>query len=149
MGSGMDYRKSLRFFLYMAYYILAKYINNNSEDLRNDSTINAVANDIIDLFFDYVLLGKGNALQVATECNVPMTLVEQIRNEFSYFYPLDTRHSGRDLVPNHLSFFIFNHVAIFDRKNWPKQIVVNGSVLMEGKKMSKISWQYYSIAGCY
>jgi leucyl-tRNA synthetase len=64
-------------------------------------------------------------------------LLDQIRKEFSYFYPVDSRHSGRDLVPNHLSFFIFNHVAIFDRDNWPKQIVVNGSVLMEGKKMSK------------
>ena len=41
------------------------------------------------------------------------------------------------LVPNHLSFFIFNHVAIFERRYWPRQIVVNGSVLMEGKKMSK------------
>jgi leucyl-tRNA synthetase len=41
------------------------------------------------------------------------------------------------LVPNHLTFFVFNHVAIFDRANWPRQIVVNGSVLMDGKKMSK------------
>jgi leucyl-tRNA synthetase len=63
--------------------------------------------------------------------------VELIRKEFSYFYPVDSRHSGRDLVPNHLTFFIFNHVALFDRENWPQQIVVNGSVLMEGKKMSK------------
>jgi leucyl-tRNA synthetase len=60
-----------------------------------------------------------------------------MRNEFMYFYPVDSRHSGRDLVPNHLSFFIFNHVAIFEKKHWPRQIVVNGSVLMEGKKMSK------------
>ena len=30
-----------------------------------------------------------------------------------------------------------NHVAIFPESNWPKQIVVNGSVLMDGKKMSK------------
>ena len=41
------------------------------------------------------------------------------------------------LIPNHLSFFIFNHVALFEEKDWPRQIVVNGSVLMEGKKMSK------------
>jgi leucyl-tRNA synthetase len=60
-----------------------------------------------------------------------------MREEFAYFYPLDTRQSGRDLVPNHLSFFIFNHVAIFPKELWPKQIIVNGSVLMEGKKMSK------------
>src|SRR5919202_4132914 len=88
-------------------------------------------------FFDYILLGNGNAIEVASDCKVPISLLEEIRNEFSYFYPLDARHSGRDLVQNHLSFFIFNHVAIFRREYWPKKIVVNGSVLMEGKKMSK------------
>jgi len=60
-----------------------------------------------------------------------------MREAVRYFYPLDSRHSGRDLVPNHLTFFIFNHVALFPRDSWPRQIVVNGSVLMEGKKMSK------------
>ena len=54
-----------------------------------------------------------------------------------YFYPVDSRHSGRDLVPNHLTFFVLNHVAIFPKEHWPKEIVVNGSVLMDGKKMSK------------
>src|SRR6266487_4857481 len=112
----------------MAYYILAKYINDNSI-----SNVNA----LVESFFDYVLLGIGNAPDVAEECDISKNLLTEIRNDFSYFYPVDSRHSGRDLVPNHLSFFIFSHVAIFDRKNWPKQIVVNGSVLMEGKKMSK------------
>jgi leucyl-tRNA synthetase len=93
-------------------------------------------NYVID-FFDYIFLGNGDVRQIAAECNVSISLIESIRNEFSYFYPLDARHSGRDLVQNHLSFFIFNHVAIFTRENWPRKIVVNGSVLMEGKKMSK------------
>lgn len=60
-----------------------------------------------------------------------------MRNEFMYFYPLDSRHSGRDLVPNHLTFMIFNHTAIFQEDLWPRQIVTNGSVLMQGAKMSK------------
>ena len=113
--------------IYMAYYIIAKYVNGK---MLSDE-------DISDAFFDYVLLGIGNADQVAKECKVPASTVEQVRQEFSYFYPVDSRHSGRDLVPNHLTFFIFNHVAIFEREKWPQQIVVNGSVLMEGKKMSK------------
>ncbi len=113
--------------IYMAYYILAKYANSSA--INDDG--------ITDTFFDYVLLGVGSAEQITNECKVPLQTVEQIRNEFQYFYPVDSRHSGRDLVPNHLTFFIFNHVAIFDRENWPQQIVVNGSVLMEGKKMSK------------
>lgn len=115
--------------IYMAYYIIAKYVN--SKEISDDR------DNITDAFFDYVLLGRGSADQVAKECKVAAYTVEQIRNEFSYFYPVDSRHSGRDLVPNHLTFFVFNHVAIFDKKNWPQQIVVNGSVLMEGKKMSK------------
>jgi leucyl-tRNA synthetase len=114
--------------IYMAYYILAKYVN--------DKSIIDV-NNLKDSAFDYVLLGRGNIVEVASECNISTALLEQIRQEFTYFYPVDSRHSGRDLVPNHLSFFIFGHVAIFDRENWPKQIVVNGSVLMDGRKMSK------------
>ena len=113
--------------IYMAYYVIAKYVNSKA----------IIDDNITDAFFDYILLGIGNADQVAKQCKVPASTVEQIRKEFSYFYPVDSRHSGRDLVPNHLTFFIFNHVAIFERENWPRQIVVNGSVLMEGKKMSK------------
>lgn len=118
--------------IYMAYYIIAKYANENN---NNISSINS--ENIVDSFFDYILLGNGNVIQVAADCKIPTTLINEMRNEFSYFYPLDVRHSGRDLIPNHLSFFIFNHAAIFKRENWPKQVVVNGSVLMEGKKMSK------------
>jgi leucyl-tRNA synthetase len=121
--------------IYMAYYVIAKYVN--SKAISSDDEDDNDDNNITDGFFDYILLGAGSADQVAKECRIPAYTVEQIRNEFSYFYPVDSRHSGRDLVPNHLTFFIFNHVAIFDKKNWPRQIVVNGSVLMEGKKMSK------------
>lgn len=114
--------------IYMAYYTIAKYVNDKT--IPDSETIG-------DSFFDYVLFGQGDAGKVATESSMDKNAVEKIRAEFQYFYPVDSRHSGRDLVPNHLSFFIFNHVAIFGRENWPGQIVVNGSVLMEGKKMSK------------
>lgn len=60
-----------------------------------------------------------------------------MRNEFLYFYPLDSRHSAHELIPNHLTFMIFNHTAIFPENLWPRQIVTNGHVLMEGAKMSK------------
>lgn len=114
--------------IYMAYYIIAKFVNAGA--ISDIGSIN-------DSFFDYVFLGEGDANSVAQECKIPKQTVEQARTEFLYFYPVDSRHSGRDLVPNHLSFFIFNHAAIFGREMWPGQVVVNGSVLMEGKKMSK------------
>lgn len=109
--------------IYMAFYIIAKFVNDGS--VKPDSLSRQ--------FFDYVLLGKGseNIEEISSD------IVKKIRKEFLYFYPVDSRHSGRDLVPNHLTFFILNHVAIFPDNHWPKQIVVNGSVLMDGKKMSK------------
>jgi len=109
--------------IYMAYYIIAKFVNIgviSAEKLSKE-------------FFDYVFLGIGSS----DVSGIPKDIVEEIRAEFSYFYPVDSRHSGRDLVPNHLTFFVLNHVAIFPENNWPQQIVVNGSVLMDGKKMSK------------
>ncbi|MGH9923706.1 MAG: class I tRNA ligase family protein, partial [Nitrososphaerales archaeon] len=112
--------------IYMAYYIIAKYVNDKS-----------LHSNLNDAFFDYVLLGNGSANEVTKSCNLSLDIVEKMRKEFEYFYPVDSRHSGRDLVPNHLTFFIFNHIAIFPESQWPRQIVVNGSVLMEGRKMSK------------
>src|SRR5262249_52817535 len=63
--------------------------------------------------------------------------MEQMRASFLYWYPVDSRHSAWDLVRNHLTLYIFNHVGIFEEAQWPRQIVTNGFVLMDGKKMSK------------
>ncbi len=109
--------------IYMAYYTIAKFVNAGKITAENLSRE----------FFDYVFLGIGNA----ESSKISKELVEEIRKEFTYFYPVDSRHSGRDLVPNHLTFFVLNHVAVFPESNWPREIVVNGSVLMDGKKMSK------------
>lgn len=113
--------------IYMAYYAIARSLKEHN--IQSEQLTNAV--------FDYIFLGKGNASQAAEKTGLEPTVLEQTREEFSYFYPLDSRHSGRDLVPNHLTFMIFNHVAIFPEELWPRQIAVNGSVLMEGQKMSK------------
>ena len=113
--------------IYMAFYIISKYVNKKE--------ING--NDLTDEFFDYVFYGKKDSGEIANKINITKEKLEEIRNEFLYFYPVDSRHSGRDLVPNHLTFFVLNHVALFPEENWPQEIVVNGSVLMAGKKMSK------------
>jgi len=121
--------------IYMAYYTLSIYIRNNIDSQNSKDKVSA--DNLSDSFFDYVFLGMNDRDLVAKDSKISVQLLDKIRNEFLYFYPVDSRHSGRDLVPNHLAFFIFNHAAIFTKDKWPKQIVVNGSVLMEGKKMSK------------
>jgi leucyl-tRNA synthetase len=113
--------------IYMAYYIISRFVNDDTITPEN----------LTKEFFDYVFLDKGDVSQVSQTSKISEEIVNKVKNEFQYFYPVDSRHSGRDLVQNHLSFFVLNHVAIFDKKYWPKEIVVNGSVMMNGSKMSK------------
>ncbi len=113
--------------IYMAYYTIVKHIKANRIQ----------PGQLTDEVFDHIFLGKGEAKKIAKKVNLNPKVLEQMRSEFTYFYPLDSRHSGRDLVPNHLTFMIFNHTAIFPEDLWPRQIATNGSVMMEGAKMSK------------
>jgi len=113
--------------IYMAYYTLSRFVNDGTVQPEN----------LTKEFFDYVLLDKGDAHLAANTSKLSEDIINTMKREFTYFYPVDSRHSGRDLVQNHLSFFVLNHVAIFDKKLWPREIVVNGSVMMDGAKMSK------------
>ncbi len=113
--------------IYMAYYTIARIINEKSVDARQ----------LPDPVFDYVFLGIGNAKELKNLTGLNEKIIEEMRREFDYFYPLDLRNSGVDLVQNHLTFMIFHHVAIFPKEKWPKAISVNGYVNVEGEKMSK------------
>ena len=113
--------------IYMAYYTIVKHIK--AHKIQPTRLTNEV--------FDYIFLGIGDPEELAKEAKLDAAVLEEMHDEFMYFYPLDSRHSGRDLVPNHLTFMIFNHTAIFPEKHWPRQIATNGSVMMEGAKMSK------------
>merc|ERR1739841_128376 len=101
----------------------------------NDETIKP--ENLTKEFFDYILLDKGDISLAVSTSKLSEDVISMVKKEFQYFYPVDSRHSGRDLVQNHLSFFVLNHVAIFEKKLWPQEIVVNGSVMMDGAKMSK------------
>ncbi|WP_295726076.1 leucine--tRNA ligase [uncultured Methanobrevibacter sp.] len=105
--------------IYMSYYSIAKFLKDMNPD------------DLNPAFFDKVYLNKdSDDIKVAPE------IVEEIQNEFNYWYPLDWRLSAKDLVGNHLSFLMFHHSAIFPEDKWPKGTVVFGMGLLEGNKMS-------------
>jgi leucyl-tRNA synthetase len=103
--------------IYMAYYTIAHLIKDIPAEKLDDSV------------FDYIFYGKGKKPQVNN--------IDEMRYNFEYFYPVDFRNSGKDLIQNHLTFFIFNHVALFPEDKWPKGIGANGWVTVDGQKMSK------------
>jgi leucyl-tRNA synthetase len=120
--------------IYMAYYILAKYLTKEWVAFKK---FEKDPDKLPDSFFNYIFLGGGSSELLSRETGVSKRILEGIRKEFTYFYPVDMRHSGKDLVSNHLSFYIFHNTALFAQNQWPKGIVANGFVLMEGEKMSK------------
>jgi leucyl-tRNA synthetase len=103
--------------IYNAYYTISRYINEGriTED------------ELTDEAFDYIFLGEG----------IASGILDEMKEEFEHFYPVDMRGSGKDLIQNHLTFFIMQHVAIFKKKHWPRGISVNGYVNVEGEKMAK------------
>ncbi len=113
--------------VYMAFYIIGRYFNSGEMSSRN----------LEDIFFDYVILGEGKASEVSRKTGAPIETLKKIREDFLYWYPVDLRASGKDLIGNHLTFFIFHHTAIFRREDWPSAISVNGYVRLEGQPMSK------------
>lgn len=111
--------------IYMSYYIIAKYLDKlKPEQLKEE-------------FFNYCLLGEGTPGNTAAKTGIDIGIINSIRADFLYWYPVDLRSSGKDLIPNHLLFFLFHHVAIFPENYWPRAIAINGFVSLEGEKMSK------------
>ena len=106
--------------IYMAFYTIAHLIGKISSS--------RLGKDI----WDYIFLGKEIDIQ-----DQYIDLLQQMKNEFEYWYPMDLRVSGKDLITNHLTMMFFNHVAIFNDKMIPKSIYVNGHILINNEKMSK------------
>ncbi len=121
--------------IYNAFYIVSKYYNMGLIDPDN----------VDDSFFDYVFLGIGEPEVVAKANGIEINVLKEIRRDFEYWYPVDLRGSGKDLIGNHLTFFIFHHVAIFPRDKWPKGITANGFMMLNGKPMSKTKGNYLSL----
>lgn len=110
--------------IYMAFYTIRHIIKDiDSEKLRPE-------------FFDYVFNEKGSVEEVAESIGIDEGVIEEARESFSYWYPMDWRTSAYPLIRNHLTFMIYHHTALFDEKNWPKGIATWGLGTLEGKKMS-------------
>jgi leucyl-tRNA synthetase len=51
-----------------------------------------------------------------------------MKDEFNYWYPVDLRVSGKDLLGNHLVMSLFNHAMIWedDTSKYPQRYLING-----------------------
>jgi leucyl-tRNA synthetase len=107
--------------IYMAYYTISHLIKKiPMENINND-------------LFDYVFLGKD--YEIPDEYK---DIISEMRREFLFWYPMDIRISGKDLIPNHLSMSLYNHYAIWKNNDcMPRTYVVNGYLMIKKKGSSK------------
>ena len=88
-------------------------------------------------FFDYVVLEKGEPSTVAGSTGIDQELLEKIRKDVHYWYPLDINLGGKEHMTVHFPVFLMNHRAILPDDMQPKGIIVNWYVT--GKNKDKIS----------
>lgn len=138
--------------IYMAYYTISKYFHSDADgnlmffaDKPNKYGLTP------EMFtretFDYIFHGKGEASEVAAKVGMPADILQEMHQEFSYWYPVDLRCSGKDLLQNHLTMFLYNHVAIWneDKSKWPKSVYCNGHVLVDSEKMAKSKGNFITL----
>ena len=127
--------------IYMAYYTIAHYLQG-SLDGSQKGLGQFGPEDFTDSVLDFCFL---NGTTAPSDSKIPLETLKKMQSEFQYFYPLDLRVSGKDLVPNHLSFFLFNHTAIFPKQYWPRSIRANGHLLLNSEKMSKSTGNFMTL----
>ncbi|SCN61175.1 leucine--tRNA ligase, putative [Plasmodium chabaudi chabaudi] len=103
--------------IYMAYYTISHYLQGNI-DGKEKGTLDIDHKDLNDAFFDYVFDISNNTTNISK--NISIEKLNTMRKSFKYWYPFDIRISGKDLIFNHLTMSLFNHVAIWGQKVYKK-----------------------------
>jgi leucyl-tRNA synthetase len=130
--------------IYMAYYTIAHMLHSDIFG-KTTGSANVKAEQMTDEVWDYVFARRDLSDEVLTKSKISKAGLESMRREFEYWYPLDLRVSGKDLIPNHLTFFLYIHIAMFDPEYWPKAVRANGHLLLNGEKMSKSTGNFMTL----
>lgn len=125
--------------IYMSYYTVAHLLHEDIMGIKKGPA-NIEAQDMTDDVWDYIFC-RGSK----PNTKIPISTLNRLKREFEYFYPLDLRVSGKDLIPNHLTFWIYIHTAIFHENIWPKSVRGNGHLLLNGEKMSKSKGNFLTL----
>ncbi|KAL0488015.1 leucyl-tRNA synthetase [Acrasis kona] len=128
--------------IYMAFYTIAHLLQGGVLDGTQQGPANISPEQLTPDAWDHIFFGKS----LPSESPVTEQQLAPLRNEFKYWYPVDMRVSGKDLIKNHLTFFLYNHSAIFPEEHWPKSIYCNGWVMVNGEKMSKSRGNFLTLS---
>ncbi|EGI71121.1 PREDICTED: leucine--tRNA ligase, cytoplasmic [Acromyrmex echinatior] len=134
--------------IYMAYYTIAHFLQG--ETFKGDRPYGIInpygikPSHMTSEVWDYIFFKDAKL----PETNINKAILDRMRQEFQYWYPVDLRVSGKDLIQNHLTYFLYNHTAIWPNQPelWPQGIRANGHLLLNSVKMSKSEGNFLTLA---
>ena len=129
--------------IYMAYYTIANYLHKDIYGLEPNNGI--LPEMLTEEVFDYIFLGKELDF---SKTKIPEKVLKDMRNSFTYWYPMDLRCSGKDLIGNHLTMSLYNHAVVWDKNQdyMTRGYFCNGYILVDGEKMSKLKGNFLTVS---
>uniref|UniRef100_A0A7S3LYW7 leucine--tRNA ligase n=1 Tax=Spumella elongata TaxID=89044 RepID=A0A7S3LYW7_9STRA len=126
--------------VYMALYTIAhRFFGGEADNLAgtNGCPCGISPEALTDEIYDYIFLRK--PLPAGFSTTIETKLLDELRTEFEYWYPMDLRVSAKDLIPNHLTMCLYNHAEVWKDQPqlWPRGIYCNGHIMVDAEKMSK------------
>ena len=131
--------------IYMAFYTVAHLLQGGDMFGKEASPSGIAPEQCTSAFWDYVFLDA----KYDKALGVPEATMKKFRREFQFWYPMDMRVSGKDLIPNHLTMSLYNHTAVWSGQpeKWPLSIYCNGFVQVDAEKMSKSKGNFITMKG--
>uniref|UniRef100_A0A3Q2T4A5 Leucine--tRNA ligase, cytoplasmic n=1 Tax=Fundulus heteroclitus TaxID=8078 RepID=A0A3Q2T4A5_FUNHE len=127
--------------IYMAYYTVAHLLQGGVLNGQGNSPLGIKPEQMTREVWDFIFF-KSSPFP---KTDIPKEHLQRLRREFEYWYPVDVRVSGKDLVPNHLSYYLYNHVAMWpkDSVKWPQAVRANGHLLLNSEKVNQAAKDKY------
>jgi len=129
--------------VYMSFYTVAHLLQGGVVDGSVPGPANIKPEQLTKEVWDFIFFE--DAPEPATD--IELSTLRKLKNEFRHWYPVDLRVSGKDLIPNHLTYYLYNHVAVWPNEpdRWPKGIRANGHLLLNSEKMSKSTGNFLTL----
>ena len=113
--------------IYMAYYTVSHFLQGGEIGCSMgpiEIPVDAMTPEV----WDYIFSRR----DTIPETEITHDKLDLMRNEFLYWYPVNLRVSGKDLIRNHLVMSLYSHAAIWpDKKHlWPRSYHLNGHTLL-------------------
>lgn len=131
--------------IYMAYYSVVHHLQGGVLNGKGVSPIGIKAQDLIPQVWDYIFFSQA---PFPADTKIPKEKLDILKREFEYWYPMDLRVSGKDLVPNHFTYMLYNHTAMWpdNPEYWPRSVRANGHLLLNNEKMSKSTGNFLTLS---